>query len=90
MKQLVLGGLVSLLVLSGFALAHQSADEKKGSSMVGMMQGMMKAKERSEGGMHGMGDMGGMMGMMKMMERCSDMMESHHNQNRKANEIQNK
>jgi hypothetical protein len=76
MKHLIFAALVSLVILSGFALAHQSGDEKKGSSMKDMMQEMMKGKEPGERGMHGMGDMGGMMGMMKMMEQCSDMMKS--------------
>jgi hypothetical protein len=82
MKHLILAGLVSLVILSGFALAHQSGDEKKGSSMKDMMQEMMKGKEPGEGGMHGMGDMGGMMG--KMMEQCSDMMKSVQHQAEKA------
>lgn len=29
MKHLIFAGLVSLVILSGFALAHQSGDEKK-------------------------------------------------------------
>lgn len=88
MKHLILVGLVSLVILSGFALAHQSGDEKKGSSMKDMMQEMMKGKEAGEGGMHGMGNMGGMTGMMKMMEECSDMMKSSHHQAEKAKENQ--
>ena len=40
MKKFVLLGLVSLLIVSGVALAHQS-EEQKGSSMQGMMQQMM-------------------------------------------------
>jgi hypothetical protein len=87
MKQVVLGGLVSLLVLSSFALAHQSDDEKKGSSMQHMMRQMMKQKQSGEGGMEGMG---GMMGMMKMMEQCSDMMKSSHHQDEKAKDNQKK
>jgi hypothetical protein len=91
MKHLILAGLVSLVILSGFALAHQSEDEKKGSSMKDMRQEMMKGKEPGEGGMHGMGDMGGMMGMMKMMEQCSDMMKAaHHHHDEKAKESQKK
>jgi hypothetical protein len=45
MKHLILTGLVSLVIFSGFALAHQSGDEKNGSSMKDMMQEMMKGKE---------------------------------------------
>ena len=90
MKHLILAGLVFLVILSGFALAHQSGDEKKDSSMKDMMHEMMKEKEPGKGGMHGMGDMSGMMGMMKMMEQCSDMMKSAHNQGAKAKENQRK
>lgn len=90
MRHLILAGLVSLVILSGFALAHQSGDEKKGYSMKDMMQQMMKGKEPGEVGMHGMDDMGRMMGMMKMMEQCSDMMKSPHHQGAKVQENQRK
>jgi hypothetical protein len=85
MKQVILAGLVSLVILSGFAVAQQSGDEKKDSSMKDMMRQMMKQKQSGEGGMEGMG---GMMGMMKMMEQCSDMMKSSHHQGEKAKESQ--
>ena len=90
MKRLILAGLVSLVILSGFALAHQSGDEKKSSPMKNMMQEMMKEKEPGEGGMHGIGDMGGMMGMMKMMEQCSEMMKSAQHHGEKVKESQKK
>jgi hypothetical protein len=90
MKYFVLSGLVSLIVLSGFALAQQSGDEKKDSSMKGMMQEMMKQKQTGEGGMGGMSDTGGMMGMMKMMEQCGDMMKSAQHQGEKGKESQKK
>lgn len=70
MKKMALAGLVSLLILSGAALAQQSGEQKKSSSMEGMMEQMMKGEKGGEGGM------GGMMGMMKMMEQCGAMMES--------------
>ena len=88
MKQVILAGLVSLVILSGFAVAQQSGDEKKDSSMKDMMRQMMKQKQSGEGAMGGMGDMGEMMGMMKMMEQCSDMMKSSHHQGEKAKESQ--
>lgn len=66
-------GLVLPLMLSGSALAQQSGEQGKGSSMRGMMQEMMKGEQGGEGSMEGMG---GMMRMMKMMDRCSAMMES--------------
>ncbi|MBI2209141.1 MAG: hypothetical protein HYU47_00865 [Deltaproteobacteria bacterium] len=73
MKKMALAGLVSLLILSGAALAQQSGEQKKSSSMEGMMEQMMKGEKGGEGGM---GGMMGMMGMMKMMEQCGAMMES--------------
>lgn len=70
MKKAMFVGLVSALILSGVALANQVEDEKKGSSMRGMMQEMMK-------GGNGMGEMMGMMGQMtKMMDQCTAMMAS--------------
>ena len=87
MKQVILGGIISLLVLSGLVFAQQSGDEKKGSSMQDMMQQMMKQKQSGEGSMEGMG---GMMGMMKMMEQCSDMMKLANHQGEKAKENQKK
>jgi hypothetical protein len=70
--------LAALLVATGVTLAQQSADQKKGSSMMESMPDMMKGKRSGEGGMHGMGDMGGMMRMMKMMHQCAAMMEPAH------------
>lgn len=90
MKKIALTVLAVFLTLSGVTLAQQSGDEKKGSSMQGMMQEMMKQKQSGEGAMGGMGDMGGMMGMMKMMEQCNDMMKSAQHQGEKAKETQNK
>ena len=83
MKKIVLTSLVFILVLLGSALADQPAEEKKGSSMQGMMQEMMKQKQGGEGNMEGMG---GMMGMMRMMKQCSAMMESHDQSNGDAKE----
>ena len=83
MKQIVLGGLVSLLVLSGFALAHQPG-EKRDSGRGSMMQhGMMGEKGTED--MQGMGHMDGMMRMMKMMDQCASMMESHGSEEPKDN-----
>lgn len=74
MKKAMFVGLVSALFLSGVALATQVEDEKKGSSMQGMMQEMMKGESGGERDMEGML---GMMGQMtKMMDQCSAMMES--------------
>jgi hypothetical protein len=87
MKHLIFAGLVSLVILSGFALAHQSGDGKKDSSMKDMMHEMMKEKEPGKGAMHGMGEMGG---MMKMMEQCHDMMKSAQHHGEKAKENQRK
>lgn len=68
MKRMALVGLVSLLTLSGAALAQQSGEQKKSSSMRGAMEQMM-------GG--GTEDMMGMMGEMgKMMDQCTAMIES--------------
>ena len=65
--------LIVFLLLSGVTLAQQAGEEKKDSSMRGMMQEMMKQKQGSGESMQGMD---GMMGMMKMMEQCAAMMES--------------
>ena len=77
MKKLVSIAVLSFLVVSGAALAQQSGDQEKGSSMHGMMGQMMQGEKSSEGGM---GDMKGMMKMMgqmsKMMDQCASMMES--------------
>lgn len=76
MKKIMLAGLVSALILSGAALADQVREQKKGSSMQGMMEQMMGGGS-TEKGMGGMGDMMGMMGQMnKMMDQCTAMMAS--------------
>jgi len=85
MKMTVLSVLVAFLTLAGVTLAQQSGDEKKDSSMHGMMQQMMKQKQSGEGGMEGRS---GMMGMMKMMEQCSNMMKSMQHQGDKSKENQ--
>ncbi len=78
MKKFVFLGLVSLLIVSGLALADQSEKQKE-SSMQGMMQQMMGG-ERAGKGMSGMKGMMNMMGMMermnKMMDQCTAMMSS--------------
>lgn len=85
MKKFVLLGLVSLLIGSGVALAHES-EEQKGSSMQGMMQQMMGG-EKAGKGMSGMGGMMGMMGQMtKMMGQCNSMMESMQPESEQAEE----
>ncbi len=70
MKKFVMLGLVSLLIVSGIALADQS-EEQKGSSMQGMMQQMMGGEKAGKG----TSEMGGMMGMMKMMGQMTKMMD---------------
>lgn len=88
MKKIMLAGLVSALILSGAALADQVREQKKGSSMQGMMEQMMGGGS-TEKGMGGMGDMMGMMGQMsKMMDQCSIMMESMHAEPGQAKESQ--
>ncbi len=67
MKKFALLGLVSLLILSGVALAQQSGEKERGSSMRGMMQEIMGGG--TAGG--GMGEMGGMMGMMGQMTKMA-------------------
>jgi hypothetical protein len=66
MKTMASIALVSLLVLSGMALASQSGEQKEHSSM---MEEMMKGGKEGE-------HKDGMMRMMKMMDQCSAMMES--------------
>jgi hypothetical protein len=77
MKKLISIAVLSFLVVSGAALAQQSGDQEKGSSMQGMMGQMMQGEKSGQGGM---GDMKGMMKMMgqmsKMMDQCASMMES--------------
>lgn len=68
MKPISLFVLVSLLVLSGLALAGQTGEQKEPPSPL-MMQEMMKGGKEGE-------HMEGMMRMMKMMDQCSAMMES--------------
>jgi hypothetical protein len=78
MKKVIFIGLVSALMLSGVTLATQAEGEKKGSSMQGMMQEMMKGES---GGERHMAGMMGMMGQMtKMMDQCSAMMESNQSE----------
>ena len=69
MKTISLGGLVSILVMSGLALASQPGEPKEHSSM---MQEMMKGGKQRD-------HMDGMMRMMKMMDQCAAMMDSAHN-----------
>jgi len=87
MKKAMFVGLVSALILSGVALATQVEDEKKGSSMQGMMQEMMK-------GENGKGEMMGMMRMRgemeTMMDQCASMMESMHPRSDETKESQRK
>ena len=87
MKTIILVGLAVWLVLSEVTLAQQSGEEKKGSSMQDLMQGMMKGGQSGEGEMKGMD---GMMRMMKIIEQCSAMMESSHDQGDKAKESNSK
>lgn len=90
MKKFALAALVSLLILSGVALAYQSGEEKRGSSMPGMMQQMMGGGTTSEG-MAGMGGMMGMMGQMtKMMDQCATMMGSSQSEAQGTKEGQQK
>lgn len=87
MKTIILVGLAVWLVLSEVALPQQAGEEKKGSSMQDLMQGMMKGGQSGEGEMKGMD---GMMRMMKIIEQCSAMMESSHDQGDKAKESNSK
>ena len=66
MKTITSIALVSLLVVSGMALAAQSDEQREHSSM---MEEMMKGGKEGE-------HKDGMMRMMKMMDQCSAMMES--------------
>jgi hypothetical protein len=81
MKTIGLSILVSLLVLSGLALASQSGEQKERSST--QMQEMMKGGKDGE-------HMDGMMRMMKMMDQCSAMMESARDHGEEAKESQTK
>lgn len=85
MKTLVIWGLVSLLALSGMALAHPSGETEKGSSMQQMHQ-----MRGGEPGGKGMPMPGGMMGMMQrmntMMDQCSKMMNAAHGQQHQKQE----
>lgn len=90
MKKFALAALVSLLILSGVALAQQSGEEKRGSSMPGMMQQMMGGETAGEG-MAGMGGMMRMMGQMtKMMDQCTTMMGSSRTEAQGTKEGQQK
>jgi len=82
MKKIAFVISVVFLLLSGVTLAQQTGEEKKDSSM----QGMMKGDQTGGDSMHGMGGMDGMMGMMKMMEQCSAMMESTHHSSKETQE----
>jgi len=78
MKKFVFLGLVSLLIVSGLALADQSEKHKE-SSLQSMMQQMMGGEKAGKGmsGMEGMMNMMGMMGRMnEMMDQCTAMMSS--------------
>jgi hypothetical protein len=70
MKTTVLAVMMSFLILSGWALAAQTAEQKERSATPSnsMMHEMKGGKE----GQH----MAAMMRMMKMMDQCSAMMES--------------
>ncbi len=68
MKKFVFLGLVSVLMVSGVALAHQSEQQKE-STMQGMMQQMMGG-EKAGNSMSGIGRMN------KMMDQCSAIMGS--------------
>lgn len=87
MKKIAFVGLLALLILSGIALAGQSGEEKKGSSMRGVMREMMRGGAGGESGMGMMGGMEGMMGQMgKMMDQCITAHESMHKQSGHAQE----
>ena len=93
MKKFTLAALVSLLILSGVALAYQSGEEKRGSSMPGMMQQMMGGETAGEG----MAGIGGMMGMMRLMgqmtkmaDQCAAMMGSSQSEAQGTKEGQQK
>ncbi|MGH7256494.1 MAG: hypothetical protein ACREI3_12040 [Nitrospirales bacterium] len=69
---------MSSLILAGAALAHQSGEQEKGSSMRDVMPKMMRGGAGGESGMGIMGGMEGMMGQMgKMMDQCITMMDEH-------------
>ena len=67
MKATALAVVLSFLVLSGWALAAQTAEQKQDPPI---MEHMMKEGEGEK-------SRGGMMRMMKMMDQCASMMESH-------------
>jgi len=78
MKKAIFVALVSALILSGVALATQVEDQKKGSSMRGMIQEMMKGENSMEGMMEMMGQ------MTKMMDQCTAMMGSGESETQKT------
>ena len=86
MKKVAFVIVAIVVMLSGVTLAQQSGEEKKDSSMQGMMQEMMKQKQSGEVDMEGMG---GIMGMMKMLDQCAAMMESAHDKAKDSGESQN-
>jgi len=67
MKAIALAVVLSFVVLSGWALAAQTTEQKQDSSM---MEHMMKGGEGEK-------SRGGMMRMMKMVDQCASMMDSH-------------
>lgn len=71
MKTTALAVVMSFLILSGWALAAQTAEQTERPAMLSnpMMQEMMKGGKGGE-------RMAGMMRMMKMMDRCAATMES--------------
>jgi len=68
MKKILSIAVVSVLLLSGVAVALQSEEQANDSGMHGM-------KDRTKNEKQGM-DRDSMMRMMKMMDQCSAMMES--------------
>ena len=87
MKKLISIGLLSLLLLSGVALANQSSEQEKNSSSMQNNMGEMMKGDKGDKGMEGMG---GMMRMMKMMNHCSSMMDSTHANDEKTEQGQQK
>ena len=65
MRKTMMVGIFSILLVSGIAMAQQSGEQNKGSSMRDMMQQMMGGESGMEG----------MMGMMRMMGQMSTMMD---------------
>lgn len=83
MRKTMFVGIVSILLVSGIAMAQQSGEQEKGSSMQEMMG--------SESGMGGMMGMMRMMGQMsKMMDQCIATHESMHGESGQAGEDQKK